>query len=152
MGGMRSAEASIGDPAHFLALIGDGVRDDGDHLTFALPQGADSGCLGPDMSLEIVDHAGPRRGPLLRRRFGGYAMGFVLLLMPRTAATSRELPIRTPGDGDDDCMRRFRLYGVLQPYNGGDLEYAGCGRLGLHRRLRGIRSPLHGHPSWPANP
>jgi predicted secreted protein len=110
--------AAIEDPAHYLALIGDGVRDKGDVLTFALPQGADPDALGPEITLHIVDLPA-----LIKDRcsadYGGYAVGFTLVLT--SEGETRYLHTQYAEDGKQDCVRRFRLYGVLQPYNGGDV-------------------------------
>jgi predicted secreted protein len=110
-------EAGIGDPGHFLALIGDGMRSKGDRLTFALPQGADPDALGPDITLDVV------LLPALREDrctpdFGGGTIDFVLVLS--SEGMNRQLRHNAVVDADD-CIRRYRLYGVLQPYNGGDV-------------------------------
>ena len=114
------ARTGIEDPAHFLALIGDGVRDDGQSLTFALPQGADPDALGPPMELSIMKFAG-----LIKDRcseeYGGYSVGFALMLLTEDRAKAQRLGQQYTEDGTDDCVRRFRIYGVLQPYNGGDV-------------------------------
>lgn len=119
MAAQALSTAAIEDPAHYLALIGDGTRNDGRSLTFALPQGADPDALGPDMTLDVVDLPA-----LIKDRcssdYGGHAVGFALIL--RTGEESRYLHTQYAEDGKEDCVRRFRLYGVLQPYNGGDMS------------------------------
>ena len=111
------AKTGIEDPAHFLALIGDGVRDGGDTLTFALPQGADPDALGPDMTLDVVPLPSFREDRCTPD-FGGGSFDFVLMLSAE--GTIRQLR-NNAVVGADECIRRYRLYGVLQPYNGGDL-------------------------------
>jgi predicted secreted protein len=114
------AKAAIDDPGEYLALIGDGVRDDGNELSFALPQGSDPDALGPGMILDIMglpamikDRCSPYDG--------GYAAGIILLLLPEDRSTSRRLLHQDAADGAEDCVRRFKLYSVVRPYNGGDV-------------------------------
>jgi hypothetical protein len=109
--------AGIGNPSHFLALIGDGVRSDGNRLTFALPQGADPDSLGPDMTLDVVLLPAFREDRCTPD-FGGGTIDFVLMLS--SEGTSRQLRYNAVV-GMDECVRRYRLYGVVQPYNGGDV-------------------------------
>jgi predicted secreted protein len=111
-------KAGISDPGHFLALVGDGVRNAGETLTFGLPQGADPDAIGPDLTLDIVtlpalldDHCS--------QYDGGKAIGFVLMLT--SEGRSRELHHQDATDSTEACIRRLKLYGVLQPYNGGDV-------------------------------
>jgi len=109
--------AGISDPGAFLALIGDGVRSKGDRLTFARPQGADPDALGPDMTLDVVLLPAFREDRCTPD-FGGGTIDFVLMLS--SEGSSRQLRYNAVV-GTDECVRRYRLYGVLQPYNGGDV-------------------------------
>jgi predicted secreted protein len=113
------AQAGIEDPGHFLALIGDGVRTDGSSLTFAMPQGADPDALGPDMTLDLAVLSATM-ADRCSADYGGGAIGFSLTLT--AVAPSRDLHAQGAAVGAEDCLRRVRLYGVVQPYNGGDVE------------------------------
>ena len=76
--------------------------------------------LGPQMELAIMDFAG-----LIKDRcsedYGGYSVGFALMLLAENRTKSQRLGEQYTEDGVEDCVRRFRIYGVLQPYNGGDV-------------------------------
>ena len=51
---------------------------------------------------------------------GGMAIGFRVILTPD--GPSRDLYTQDAAAGIEDCVRRVRLYGVMQPYNGGDVD------------------------------
>ncbi len=110
--------AGISDPGDFLALIGDGVRDDHQQLTFGLPQGSDPDAIGPDMTLDLA-----RLSALVADRCsandGGMAIGFRLVFT--ADSPSRDLHTQGAGAGVESCLRDVRLYGVVRPYNGGDV-------------------------------
>ena len=124
--------AAIEDPAHYLALIGDGVRDSGTRLTFARPQGADPDALGPDMLLDVVTLSA-MVADSCSADLGGMAIGFRVILTPD--GPSRDLYTQ-----DAVCGHRrlrpprpaLRRHAAVQWWRRG---YAGCGDLHLHRRL-----------------
>lgn len=119
LGGLSLGGAGIADPAHFLALVGDGVRTGGGSLTFSLPQGADPDALGPDLTLNVLLQPMVADDRCTADQGGG-AMGFAIMLAGD--GESREVHRQDAAAGADTCLRRIRLYGVLQPYNGGGLE------------------------------
>lgn len=111
--------AGVGTYGHFLALNGDGERGTGGSLTFALPQGADPDALGPDYTLNVLllpQLADDR----CSADYGGGAVGFAIMLTG--PGDSREIYRQDAAAGAEECLRQVRLYGVIQPYNGGDLE------------------------------
>jgi hypothetical protein len=57
---------------------------------------------------------------------------------------SREIYRQDAEAGVETCLRRIRLYGVIQPYNGGDVDLYTIGFEGYDRRFMVI--PL-GNPS-----
>jgi predicted secreted protein len=112
------SSANIATPGHYLALVGDGERDEATSLTFSLRVGAGLMDLGEDIELRL-DQAATGADRCTADDFGD-AVGFSLVI--RIGNDERTLAQRTGTENPDLCMRAYRLYGVVQPYNGGDID------------------------------
>lgn len=112
------SSANVATPGHYLALVGDGERDEARTLKFAFRVGAGLMDLGEDMELRL-DQAVTGEDRCTADDFGE-AVGFSLVI--RIGGDERTLAQRSGTENPDLCMRAYRLYGVVQPYYGGDLD------------------------------
>jgi hypothetical protein len=108
----------IDTPGTLIALIGDGIEDAGTHLRFGVP-GTDG--PHPRPAPNARTHPTPPHRPHEERSEGAArtSVAFTLWLLVDNGwhtiyPQQAELPMF--------CPRDFRIYGVVQPYNGSDIN------------------------------